>query len=166
MEVCRLIRRDPSCSGIPLAVVKLLSQEAASFLESECVFDASLQLPESGVMFERIKSLLGTKARQESLGGTLIEAGDLIIDPTRYEVTCRGKPAMLTTLEFQLLHYLAARRNRAFTRNQLFTALWGGRSSNPRVVDVYIRRIRLKIEPDPNRPVHLKTLVGRGYQFV
>ena len=72
----------------------------------------------------------------------------------------------LSTLEFRLLYYLASRPNRVFTRDQLLDAVWGtDRFVTPRSVDVYVRRLREKIESDPENPVHLKTVRGAGYLF-
>ena len=77
-----------------------------------------------------------------------------------------GKALTLSTLEFRLIYYLAARPNRVFTRDQLLDAVWGtDRFVTPRSVDVYIRRLREKIETDPENPVHLKTVRGAGYLF-
>src|SRR5258708_7848523 len=71
-----------------------------------------------------------------------------------------------STLEFRLLYYLASRPNRVFTRDQLLDAVWGtDRFVTPRSVDVYVRRLREKIESDPENPMHLKTVRGAGYLF-
>jgi DNA-binding response OmpR family regulator len=95
-----------------------------------------------------------------------VETAELVISPSSYCVTRDGKQTTLSVLEFRLLYYLASRPNRYFTRNQLFATIWrGSRSLNPRVVDVYIRRLRMKIEADPESPAYLKTLRGMGYLF-
>ena len=92
--------------------------------------------------------------------------GKLLIDPAAYRVAREGKPLTLSTLEFRLLYYLAARPNRVFTRDQLLDAVWGtDRFVTPRSVDVYVRRLREKIEADPENPAHLKTVRGAGYLF-
>jgi DNA-binding response OmpR family regulator len=96
----------------------------------------------------------------------LIEVGELLIDPSSYRVTRAGKPVTLTVLEFRLLYYLAARPNRLFTRDQLLTAIWGaGHLVKPRILDAYIRRLRVKLEADPQNPARLKTFRGVGYLF-
>jgi hypothetical protein len=90
----------------------------------------------------------------------------LAIDPASYRVSHAGKPVPLSTLEFRLLYYLASRPNRVFTRDQLLDAVWGtDRFVTPRSVDVYVRRLREKIESDPENPLHLKTVRGAGYLF-
>jgi two-component system phosphate regulon response regulator PhoB len=77
-----------------------------------------------------------------------------------------GEAIQLTALEFRLLYFLAARPNRVFTRDQLLDAVWGTeRFVTPRSVDVYIRRLREKIEMDPVHPHYLKTMRGAGYLF-
>jgi two-component system phosphate regulon response regulator PhoB len=113
----------------------------------------------------RVKALL---RRAEPAGDVerAIEVGRLLIDPSSYRVTRAGKALTLSTLEFRLIYYLAARPNRVFTRDQLLDAVWGtDRFVTPRSVDVYIRRLREKIETDPENPVHLKTVRGAGYLF-
>src|SRR6516225_6280740 len=83
-----------------------------------------------------------------------------------YRVSQSGRPVVLSTLEFRLLYYLASRPNRVFTRDQLLDAVWGtDRFVTPRSVDVYVRRLREKIEADPENPLHLKTVRGAGYLF-
>ena len=73
---------------------------------------------------------------------------------------------MFTPLEFKLLYYLASHPNRFFNRKQLLSTLWAsGEDLNARIVDVYVRRVRVKIEPEPEKPVHLKTRRGIGYVF-
>ncbi len=72
----------------------------------------------------------------------------------------------LSTLEFRLLYYLASRPNRVFSRDQLLDAVWGNdRFVTPRSVDVYIMRLREKIEDNPQRPAFVKTVRGAGYLF-
>ena len=95
-----------------------------------------------------------------------IEIGKLQIDPSSYKVTRAGKPLTLSTLEFRLCYFLASRPNRVFSRDQLLDAVWGNdRFVTPRSVDVYVRRLREKIETDPEHPSYLKTVRGAGYMF-
>jgi two-component system phosphate regulon response regulator PhoB len=95
-----------------------------------------------------------------------IEVGKLVIDPSSYRVMRSSKPLTLSTLEFRLCYFLASRPNRVFSRDQLLDAVWGTeRFVTPRSVDVYVRRLREKIEDDPEHPVYLKTVRGAGYMF-
>jgi len=113
----------------------------------------------------RIKALL---RRTEPSGEAekAVECRGLHIDPASYRVMRGGKPVALSTLEFRLLYFLARRPDRVFTRDQLLDAVWGtDRFVTPRSVDVYIRRLREKVEADPEKPEYLKTVRGAGYIF-
>ncbi|MGH9862738.1 MAG: winged helix-turn-helix domain-containing protein, partial [Candidatus Acidiferrales bacterium] len=113
----------------------------------------------------RVKALL-RRAEPPAEVEKVIEVGQLVIDPASYRVTRVGKPVILSTLEFRLLYVLASRPNKVFTRDQLLDAVWGSeRFVTPRSVDVYIRRLREKIEADPEAPLWLKTIRGAGYLF-
>lgn len=95
-----------------------------------------------------------------------ITLGDMVIDPERRRVTVGGRPANLTATEFDLLAYLAASPGRVYQREQLLTAVWGYEFAGAdRTVDVHIRRLREKIEPDPSNPAYVLTSWGRGYYF-
>ena len=77
-----------------------------------------------------------------------------------------GQMTGTTATEFRLLEYLARHPGRVFTRDHLLDAVWGdARFVTPRSVDVYVRRIREKIESDPENPRYLKTVRGAGYRF-
>src|SRR5712691_7307209 len=116
-------------------------------------------------LLARVKALL-RRAEPPSDAPRTIEIGKLAIDPASYRVSDSGKPVPLSTLEFRLLYYLASRPNRVFTRDQLLDAVWGtDRFVTPRSVDVYVRRLREKIESDPENPLFLKTVRGAGYLF-
>jgi DNA-binding response OmpR family regulator len=113
----------------------------------------------------RVKALL-RRAEPGTPSEKPIEVGALRIDPAAYRVTRTGKPVPMSTLEFRLLYFLAARPNRVFTRDQLLDAVWGTeRFVTPRSVDVYVRRLREKIETDPQHPSFMKTIRGAGYLF-
>jgi two-component system response regulator MtrA len=116
-------------------------------------------------LIARVKALL-RRAEPPADAPRILEIGKLAIDPASYRVSHSGKPVPLSTLEFRLLYYLASRPNRVFTRDQLLDAVWGtDRFVTPRSVDVYVRRLREKIEADPENPLHLKTVRGAGYLF-
>ena len=89
-----------------------------------------------------------------------------MIDPVAHAVTVAGKSVALSALEFRLLHHLASHAGMVFSRDQLLDSVWGDdRSVTPRSVDVYIRRIREKIETAPQNPAYLQTVHGVGYRF-
>ncbi|MBI3669046.1 MAG: response regulator transcription factor [Acidobacteria bacterium] len=166
LEICKEIRRDAALNRLPILMLTARGEEADRVVGLEMGADDYVTKPFSPrELVARVKALL---RRAEPAGDTArpIEVGRLSIDPSAYRVTRGGKPVTLSTLEFRLLYYLASRPNKVFTRDQLLDAVWGTeRFVTPRSVDVYIRRLREKIEADPERPAHLKTVRGAGYLF-
>jgi DNA-binding response OmpR family regulator len=97
---------------------------------------------------------------------TVIRAGELEIDALAMVLTVRGTVTTATATEFRLLHYLAHHAGRVFTRNQILDAVWKDTAFvSPRSVDVYVRKLRSKIEVDPEQPRYLRTVRGAGYRF-
>jgi two-component system response regulator ResD len=96
----------------------------------------------------------------------VIEAGDLLIDPTCRTVTVNGDDVPLTAREFDLLLHLASRPGQVFTRDQLMDAVWNATFfTDTSTVTVHVRRLRAKIEPDPRAPRYIQTARGVGYRF-
>ncbi|WP_288312544.1 response regulator transcription factor [uncultured Selenomonas sp.] len=95
-----------------------------------------------------------------------IVRGDLVIDTARRRVTERGREVALTNLEFELLAFLAQHPGIVFSREHLFTSVWGlDAVGDNATVMVHIGHIREKIEPDPARPSYIETVRGAGYRF-
>ena len=166
LEICKEIRRDAALNRLPILMLTARGDEADRVVGLEMGADDYVTKPFSPrELVARVKALL-RRAEPPDEAARPIEAGRLEIDPSAYRVTRAGKPVTLSTLEFRLLYYLASRPNRVFTRDQLLDAVWGTeRFVTPRSVDVYIRRLREKIEDSPERPAHLKTVRGAGYLF-
>jgi len=166
LEVCREIRNDAALKQLPILMLTARGEEMDRVIGLEVGADDYVTKPFSPrELVARIRALL---RRTEPAGSEEqpIQAGDLQIDPSSYSVLREGKPVSLTALEFRLLYFLASKPNRVFTRDQLLDRVWGTeRFVTPRSVDVYVRRLREKIEADPENPVYLKTLRGAGYMF-
>jgi phosphate regulon transcriptional regulator PhoB len=166
LEICKEIRRDAALNRLPILMLTARGEEADRIVGLELGADDYVTKPFSPrELAARVKALL---RRVEPPGTTekLIEVGALRIDPASYRVTRAGKPVPLSTLEFRLLYYLASRPNKVFSRDHLLDAVWGTeRFVTPRSVDVYIRRLREKIEPDSQNPTYVKTVRGAGYLF-
>jgi len=166
LEICKEIRRDSALNRLPILMLTARGEEADRVVGLEMGADDYVTKPFSPrELVARVRALL---RRTDPAGDSqrTIEVGKLLIDPAAYRVAREGKPLTLSTLEFRLLYYLAARPNRVFTRDQLLDAVWGTeRFVTPRSVDVYVRRLREKIEADPENPAHLKTVRGAGYLF-
>jgi len=166
LEVCREIRRDQALNRLPILMLTARGEEADRVVGLEMGADDYVTKPFSPrELVARVKALL---RRTEPAGEAEkpVEIRGLFIDPASYRVARSGKPIALSTLEFRLLYYLARRADRVFSRDQLLDAVWGtDRFVTPRSVDVYIRRLREKVEEDPEKPEYLKTVRGAGYIF-
>lgn len=166
LEICKEVRRDVSLNRLPILMVTARGEEADRIVGLEMGADDYVTKPFSPrELVARVKALLRRAAPAGEIERS-IEIGALVIDPSSYRVTRAGKAVTLSTLEFRLLYHLASRPNKVFTRDQLLDTVWGtDRFVTPRSVDVYIRRLREKIEADSERPVYLKTVRGAGYMF-
>ena len=112
----------------------------------------------------RVKAVL--RRFEQPLQKEIVKAGELVIDTAAMRVTTRGEQVVTTATEFRLIEFLATHPGRVFTRKALLDAVWHDTAFvTPRIVDVYIRRLREKIERDPERPRHIHTVRGAGYMF-
>ncbi|MGC1686126.1 MAG: response regulator [Candidatus Acidiferrales bacterium] len=166
LEICKEIRRDPSLNRLPILMLTARGEEADRVVGLELGADDYVTKPFSPrELAARVKALL-RRVEPPSVAEKMIDVGALRIDPAAYRVTRSGKAVPLSTLEFRLLYYLAARPNKVFSRDQLLDAVWGiDRFVTPRSVDVYVRRLREKIEENPQIPSFVKTIRGAGYLF-
>jgi two-component system, OmpR family, alkaline phosphatase synthesis response regulator PhoP len=168
LEICREVRKDPSLSRIPIIMLTARGDEADRVVGLEMGADDYVPKPFSPrELVARVRALF--RRGEPSDGETAeapVEIGNLVIDPHRFQVLKDGSALSLSSLEFRLLHFLASHPNRVYTRDRLLDAIWGNeRYVIPRSIDVYIRRLREKIENDPQQPVFLKTVRGAGYLF-
>jgi phosphate regulon transcriptional regulator PhoB len=166
LEICKEIRKDPSLNRLPILILTAKGEEADRVVGLELGADDYVVKPFSPrELVARIKALL-RRSEPGAPPEKPVEMGPLRIDPAAYRVTRAGKPIPMSTLEFRLLYFLASRPDRVFTRDQLLDAVWGTeRFVTPRSVDVYVRRLREKIEQDPEHPAYMKTVRGAGYKF-
>lgn len=166
LEVCKEIRRQEKLSRLPILMLTARGEEADRVVGLELGADDYVTKPFSPrELAARIKALL-RRVQPPGDDAKLLEIGPLRIDPIAYRVQRDGKTLPLSTLEFRLLYFLASRPNRVFSRDQLLDSVWGSdRFVTPRSVDVYVRRLREKIESFPERPGYLKTVRGAGYIF-
>lgn len=164
LEICKEIRRDNSLNRIPILMLTARGDEADRVVGLELGADDYVTKPFSPrELVARVKALL-RRLEWPSDEARAVTIGLLRIDPVSYRAESNGKQLPLSTLEFRLLYYLASRPNRVFSRDQLLDAVWGSeRFVTPRSVDVYVRRLREKIEQNPEEPEYLKTVRGAGY---
>jgi two-component system phosphate regulon response regulator PhoB len=165
LDLCRRIRETSGLTLIPVIFLTAKTGEADRILGLELGADDYITKPFSPrELVARVKAVL--RRFERPLTSTPVKVGDIEIDPGAMTLVVRGKTVTTTATEFRLLDYLARHAGRVFTRDQLLDAVWRDTSYvTPRSVDVYVRRIREKIEPDPERPRYLRTVRGAGYRF-
>jgi DNA-binding response OmpR family regulator len=165
LELCRQIRQTQSLASIPVIFLTARSGEADRVLGLELGADDYIPKPFSPrELVARVKAVLRRFERPMEQGP--VRVGEIVIDPVAMTLTVSGQTVTTTATEFRLLDYFARHQGRVFTRDHLLDSVWRDTSYvTPRSVDVYVRRIREKIEPDPENPRYLKTVRGAGYRF-
>ncbi len=162
LEVARRVRRE---SNVPILMLTARSTEGDKVLGFEIGADDYLTKPFSTrELVARVRALLRRSA-VTPVDKPLVR-GDLEIDPFAYEVRLGKKPIELTTLEFNLLYFLASHPGRVFSREALMERVWGDdRMVDTRSIDSLISRLRRKIEKDSSNPEYIQTVWGAGYRF-
>jgi len=165
LDLCRRIRSSESLAASPIIFLTAKSGEADRVLGLELGGDDYISKPFSPrELVARVKAVL--RRFEPPLAPAVHEVGDIRIDSGAMTLTVRGRNVPTTATEFRLLDYLARHAGRVFSRDQLLDAVWRDTAFvTPRSVDVYVRRLREKIERDPENPQHLKTVRGMGYRF-
>lgn len=165
IDLCRQIRQHERLSRTPVIFLSARTQEPDRLQAFDVGGDGYITKPFSPrELICRIRNILRTSV--EIPNREVLQLGDLEIDVASMTVRVEGRTVPTTVREFRLLEYLARHRGRVFTRDQLLDAVWReGSFVTPRSIDVFIRRLREKIESDPRHPRYLKTLRGIGYRF-
>jgi DNA-binding response OmpR family regulator len=165
IELCRHIRQTKLLSGIHIIFLTARTAEGDRIKGLELGGDDYITKPFSPrELVARVRAVLRSTA--DSAENEALRFGEIEIDTSSMIVRVGGRTIATTTREFRLLDYLARHATRVFTRDQLLDAVWTeGSFVTPRSVDVYVRRLREKIEPDPDNPTYLKTVRGIGYRF-
>jgi DNA-binding response OmpR family regulator len=163
--VCREIRRT---SDVPVIMVTARTDSHDVVAGLEAGADDYVTKPlVAKELSARIRALLRRVEPANSRQPDRVQVGDLSIDLPGAEVTRDGATLPLTRTEFKLLAELAGAEGKVLSREQLLSKVWGyGYFGDSRIVDVHIRRLRLKIERDPASPKHLVTARGLGYRLV
>jgi two-component system phosphate regulon response regulator PhoB len=164
-DLCRRIRGQRRLQTIPIIFLTAKTSEADRIMGLELGADDYISKPFSPrELVARVRAVL--RRFERPLAPAVTKIGDIEIDSGAMTVTVRGGQITTTATEFRLLEYLARHPGRVFTRDQLLDAVWRDTAFvTPRSVDVYVRRIREKIEEDPEDPRYLRTLRGAGYRF-
>lgn len=167
LELLRFIRSDSRLSHLPVLMLTAKAEEIDRVIGLEMGADDYVTKPFSPrELVARVKALMRRISRKAEEPEGILRFGDLEIDRERYAVRVKGRDIKLSTTEFKLLLYLAERKGRIFTRENLLDAVWGNEVYvEPRTVDVHIRRLRQQIEDDASKPRYIKTRRGAGYYF-
>jgi two-component system phosphate regulon response regulator PhoB len=165
LDLCREIRSTSVLAGVPIIFLTAKAGELDRVLGLELGGDDYITKPFSPrELVARVKAVL--RRFERLLPSVRLEAGDLVIDTDTMTLTVRGKTVTTTATEFRLIEYFARHAGRVFTREQLLDAVWRDTAFvTPRSIDVYVRRLREKIERDPEQPMMLRTVRGAGYKF-
>ena len=169
-DLCRRLRRDARYQHLPVIMLTARSEEADVIAGIELGADDYITKPFSPrELVARVGAVLRRAGRAErrpdAATDETLQFGDLSIDPASHRVQRGGHDLPVTNLEFKLLHHLASHPRRVFSREQLLDRVWGREKYiTLRSVDVYVRRLRQKIDM-PGSPSLLKTVRGAGYRF-
>jgi len=163
LELTRRIRKE---HDLPILMLTARTTEGDKVLGLEIGADDYLTKPFSTrELVARVRALLRRTGAVGAKGETLTR-GDLRIDAARRTVEKREEGVPVTTLEFDLLFFMASRPGRVFTREALMNHVWGeDRIVDDRSIDSLVSRLRRKLEDDPAHPRYLQTVWGAGYRF-
>jgi phosphate regulon transcriptional regulator PhoB len=165
LEICKQLRRHERYANTPILMLTARSEEADRVVGLELGADDYVTKPFSmRELIARVRALL--RRQEPSPQRSTLQHGEIQIDPSAHSVSVAGRHVELSALEFRLLHYLASHPGMVFSRDHLLDRVWGNdRTVTPRSVDVYIRRVREKIEMEPQNPTYVQTVHGVGYRF-
>ncbi|MCE6995847.1 response regulator transcription factor [Saccharothrix sp. S26] len=163
-DVCKQLRAR---SAVPVIMVTARDSEIDKVVGLELGADDYVTKPYSArELIARIRAVLRRGGESEELLPQVLEAGPVRMDVERHVVTVDGAEVSLPLKEFDLLEYLLRNVGRVLTRGQLIDRVWGADYvGDTKTLDVHVKRLRSKIEPDPSAPRHLVTVRGLGYKF-
>lgn len=165
-DVCREIR---TTSNVPIIMVTAKDGEVDKVVGLEIGADDYITKPYSTrELLARMKAVLrrGTAPKGITTVPSVLEAGPVRLDSERHKVFVDGEPVTMPLKEFELLEYLLENVNRVLTRGQIIDRVWGSNYyGDTKTLDVHIKRVRAKIEPDAANPRFLVTVRGLGYKF-
>ncbi len=164
-EVCRALRAR---STVPVIMVTAKDSEVDKVVGLELGADDYVTKPfSSRELVARVRAVLRRSTDSgDADSGAVIEAGPVRMDVDRHVVTINGETAKLPLKEFELLELLLRNAGRVLTRGQLIDRVWGADYvGDTKTLDVHVKRLRAKVEPDPTAPRHIVTVRGLGYKL-
>lgn len=165
MEACELLRQDEKFNKTIIAFLTARGEDYSQIAGFDAGADDYIAKPvKPKVLVSRIKALLKRydSNSEDKKEGLIIKQSDIVIDREKYQVTKNGIELTLPKKEFELLVLLISKPDRVFTRDAIFSSVWGNDIIvGDRTIDVHIRKLREKIGEN-----HIKTVKGVGYKFI
>ena len=163
-EVCRQLRAK---SNVPVIMLTARDSEIDKVVGLELGADDYVTKPfSSRELVARIRAVLRRHSDEGELLPGVLEAGPVRLDADRHVITVDGRATAFPLKEFELLEVLLRNAGRVVTRGQLIDRVWGAEYvGDTKTLDVHIKRLRSKIEPDPANPRYVTTVRGLGYKF-
>lgn len=168
IDVCRQLRKR---SQVPIIMITAKSAEIDTVVGLEVGADDYVAKPyRMRELVARMRAVLRRRDTGAPTGAALtpgaITVGDVNLDPDEHRVVLAGEEMSLPLKEFELLHLLLANAGRVLSRDVLIDRVWGSDYvGDTKTLDVHIKRLRAKIEPDPAHPTRITTIRGLGYRF-
>lgn len=163
-EVCRQLRQR---STVPVIMLTAKDSEIDKVVGLELGADDYVTKPYSSrELVARVRAVLRRQGEPEDLIANTVQAGPVRMDIERHVVSVNGDQVSLPLKEFELLEMLLRNSGRVLTRGQLIDRVWGSDYvGDTKTLDVHVKRLRGKIEPDPSNPRYLVTVRGLGYKY-
>ncbi len=167
LSICRALRADERTRELPIIFLTARGEEVDRIVGLELGADDYVVKPFSPrELVARAKAVLRRRLRGTEKAEA-VEVRGMRLDARTQDVSVRGEAVELSALEFKLLHFLASHPRQVFSRERLLDEIWGrDYSVTPRTVDVHIRRLREKIEAQPDAPEYIGTVRGAGSRFL
>lgn len=168
-DLCRRMRKNAALARIPVLFLTARSDEVDRVLGLEIGGDDYVTKPFSPrELIARVKAHLrrGDQDEAAEIETTFLRLGPFTLDRAAHRLSLRDEELPLTSTEFRLLEFFLMHPGRAYNREQLLEEVWGQQHYvSPRTVDVHVRRLRERIEEQPDDPRYLTTVRGFGYRF-
>ena len=162
-EICKEIRADSELQAIPIIFLTARGSETDRILGLELGGNDYITKPFS---VRELVARVRVQFRTPAAPRRTLNAGGVVLDRASFTVQVDGQPLSVTATEFRLLEFMMSRPGVVFSRNQLLDSVWGaGHAISDRAVDVYVLRLRQKLERDPARPQLIRSVRGFGYSF-
>ncbi len=163
LDICKGIRADAELAQTPIIFLTARASETDRIVGLELGANDYIVKP---FFIRELIARIKLQFRTQTVPARVLKAGNVELDRSSCQVRLAGEPLALTATEFRLLEFLMTRPGVVFSREQLLNAVWGqDRAITDRTVDVYILRLRQKIEGDPAAPRLIHSVRGFGYSF-